>query len=147
MSTHERRGHDRLLCAGLVSICWRDEAGEHREAVVNLDDLSPGGACLHTEFPISEGTELLVGERDLAHVAYVRHCTAVQLGWLIGIQFGPEADPGPDICQPTHLLDPAAIPIDPELRNRPVISQELRDTIACLMLDTAMQEAEPESEG
>jgi len=38
-----------MLCADLVRIEWKDQAGNIREATAILEDISHSGACLQTD--------------------------------------------------------------------------------------------------
>ena len=35
----------RMLCADLVAVCWRDQAGKAKKAQAVLEDISASGAC------------------------------------------------------------------------------------------------------
>jgi hypothetical protein len=103
---NERRVDTRLLCAELVELNWKDKSARQHRRVVNLEDISLSGACLQSEMPILRGTEvtLLYGDGEL--VGSVCYCFYRDLGYFIGIEFGPGCRWSSKHFRPRHLLNP-----------------------------------------
>jgi PilZ domain len=142
MVTTDRRRHDRLLCAGLVEVRWSDEHGYPCETVANLDNLSPGGACLLVDSRIPPGTRIAVGHLICQVEAEVRYCSTSELGWVVGAQFLTGKTPGIRACSPSHCVDPKTIPTDLQLQDEHRLSPEVRSTIGCMTLYEAVRDKE-----
>ena len=52
----DARREKRDLCADLIKVCWKNEAGEHFQDWATLEDISASGACLQSEQPVPPGT-------------------------------------------------------------------------------------------
>src|ERR1700746_3610246 len=59
----DRRSEARLMCAEMVGIEWKDEAGKLRKCTGLLEDISVCGACLQLDAPIELGTPLEIAYR------------------------------------------------------------------------------------
>jgi hypothetical protein len=112
-----RRAERRLLCSDLVKARWVTAAGERREEVAILEDLSPSGASLFLGVPAPAGVPLTLATPEREFKGKVRHCTPTNNGYLIGVEF-PEAGGwrGEDAAAytPEHLLDVARLDFKPE---------------------------------
>ncbi len=142
MGITERRRYDRLLCAGLVEVRWSDEHGFPCEAVANLDDVSPGGACLLVDCRIPPGTRIAVGHLICQVEAETRYCRPSELGWVVGAQFLTGKTPGIRACSPEHCVDPKTIPADVAPSDEHRLSPEVRSTIGCMTLYEAVRNKE-----
>ena len=102
----DRRTVKRLLCADLVDVCWRDEAGRQKSEVMVLEDISLSGVCLQSERPHTQGAEVVIqyGEGTLPGV--IRYCVYREIGYFLGIEFTGDCQWPSDRFQPKHLLDP-----------------------------------------
>ena len=102
----DRRTVKRLLCADLVDVCWRDDAGRQKSEVMVLEDISPSGICLQSEWPHAQGTEVVIqyGQGTLPGV--IRYCVYQEIGYFLGIEFTGDCQWPAGRFQPKHLLDP-----------------------------------------
>lgn len=139
MRVPEKRRRDRLLCAGLVEVRWADAEGKACSMVANLDDVSPGGASLLLDCPVPQGTLVEFPLSGQTVNGRVRYCNAVDIGWIVGVEFGPDSHWDPSVCPPDHLLDPKSIPEGAQLREGDRLSSAVRNTISCLVLGDAVQ--------
>jgi hypothetical protein len=140
----EKRRGDRLLCAGLVEVRWTETSSGECKAIANLDDLSPGGVSLLLDRPLPKGAFVEFTHSGQTVSGDVRHCNRTEIGWIVGVQFGPESQWDPEAYPPEHLLDPDSVPEDVQLRVGPHLSPETRSTIACLVLSQAVRREEDE---
>jgi hypothetical protein len=138
MVTTDRRRHDRLLCAGLVEVRWSDEHGYPCETIANLDDLSPGGACLLVDSPIQPGTRIAVGHLISQVEAEIRYCSSSELGWVVGAQFLTGKTPGIRACNPSHWVDPKTVTAGARPQPEGQLGLEVRSTVECLTLYEAV---------
>lgn len=101
-----RRNENRLLCAELVEITYRDAAARQTRLVVNLEDISLAGACLQTETRVPDGTSVCIryGEGDLPGT--VRYCVFRDSSYFLGIQFEEGCTWSQTRFKPEHLFDP-----------------------------------------
>ena len=102
----DRRVETRLLCADLVDVQWKDQAGRTRRSVANLEDISISGACLQVEHPVSLGTSYRIHYPNGTLVGKVKYCVFREIGYFLGIEFEPGTRWSRDDFQPQHLLDP-----------------------------------------
>ncbi len=135
----EKRRGARLLCAGLVEVRWVDPSDGPTKAVANLDDVSPGGVSLLLDRPVEQGTRVDFLYSGQIVTGDVRHCTSIDIGWVIGVQFGPDSQWDPQALPPEHLLDPTSIPADAYAKDGEHLSQAVGSTIACVVLNKAVQ--------
>ena len=101
----ERRNNNRLLCAELVELIYRDIAGRDCRRVVNLDDMSRAGACVQLEVAIPEGTRVKLRYPGGELSGDVRHCGFRERSYFLGIAFNQDCQWSPGYL-PRHLLDP-----------------------------------------
>lgn len=102
----DRRCEPRLLCADLVEIEWRDQAGRVRKTVANLEDISESGACLQLDnaIPLNTPVRMVYPKGDL--VGQVRYCVYREIGYFLGVQFDTGTRWSKRDFRPQHLLDP-----------------------------------------
>ena len=74
MSIMDRRVEPRLLCADLVDVQWKDQAGRTRRSVANLEDISLSGACLQVEHPVALGTAYRISYPKGILTGRVKYC-------------------------------------------------------------------------
>jgi hypothetical protein len=138
MQVSEKRRDDRLLCAGLVEVHWADAEGRASATIANLDDLSPGGVSLLLECPLPQGTQVEFSHSGLRVSGEVRYCKPTELGWIAGVEFGPESQWDPAVCPPEHVLDPRSIPENARLGKGALLFQKVGSPISCLVLRNAV---------
>jgi hypothetical protein len=102
----ERRTDNRMLCADLLELVYRDGTGSERWRIVNLEDISRAGACVQSESRIPDGTNVVLryGGAELAGV--VRYCGFRDGCCFLGIEFAADCRWSPGCFVPEHLLDP-----------------------------------------
>lgn len=101
----ERRSEPRYLCADLVTVVIHGLGGPVEEAVANLEDISPSGACLQLEAAVGVGTDIEIVCSTCRLKGKVRHCRFVEIGYDVGVEFEPRAAWDPARFEPQHLLD------------------------------------------
>ncbi len=102
----ERRIENRLLCAELVELIWKEDSGRQRRRVANLEDISLSGICLQMEAPILPGTPITMKYGDGELVGTVRYCVYRQFGYFLGIELLEGCRWSTEHFRPEHLLDP-----------------------------------------
>ena len=140
MGIPENRRHDRLLCAGLVEVRWSDQNGFPCETVANLENISPGGACLRVDCPLQPGTRIAVGQLIGQTEAVVRHCTRSDLSWAVGVQFLTGKAQGIQACNGTHALDPKTVTGDEQRPKDLKLAHDVRGAVECLALYEAVRD-------
>jgi hypothetical protein len=105
LSMQERRTEVRMLCADMVEVCWKDQAGRMRKATGLLEDIAASGACLQLEVPVPLESEIHWESPHQAFVGRVRYCVYREIGYFIGVEFEPESRWSKKTYQPQHLLD------------------------------------------
>jgi hypothetical protein len=101
----ERRSEVRMLCADMVDVCWKDQAGRTRKATGLLEDISASGACLQMETAVPPEAEIHWESPRQAFAGHVRYCVYREIGYFIGVEFEPESKWSKETYQPQHLLD------------------------------------------
>lgn len=99
----DRRSEWRKLCADLVEVMWRAEAGSWT-VTANLEDISSAGVCLLLPCELAPGQRV---EMRLWEVlpGTVRHSQPSVLGWVTGIQFDEGSAWDEERFPPKHLFD------------------------------------------
>src|SRR5580704_12282541 len=101
----ERRSEPRYMCSELVTIVTRGAGGPPAEAVANLEDISPSGACLQLEDAIQVGTDIEIVCSQCRLKGKVRYCRFVEIGYDVGVELEPRAAWDRRRFEPDHLLD------------------------------------------
>ncbi len=115
----ERRTDNRLLCAELVEVSWKDDGGRRRQRVANLEDISLSGICLQLEQEVDPGTAISVSYGDGELVGIVRYCVYRDIGYFLGIQLEEGCRWSTQHFKPQHLLDPLELLDRSMLRHQP----------------------------
>jgi hypothetical protein len=102
----DRRVEPRLLCADLVDVHWKDDAGRARRAVANLEDISLSGACIQIDKPIPLKTKVRIIYPKGALSGTVRYCVYREIGYFLGVEFEMGSRWSKQSFKPQHLLDP-----------------------------------------
>ncbi len=105
----ERRSEQRLLCADLVEIEWREDAGRRRRSIANLEDISASGACLQTDTAIPLNAQVLIRYPSGALRGEVRYCVYREIGFYVGVQFEEGTKWEESHFRPRHLFDPGSL--------------------------------------
>ena len=103
---HDRRVEQRLMCADLVDVAWKDTTGRRKKTVANLEDISFTGACLQLDVAIPLGTSVLIGHPNGSLPGSVRYCVYREIGYFIGIEFDPGIRWDQKQFKPQYLFDP-----------------------------------------
>lgn len=101
----ERRSEPRYMCSELVKIVTPGADGPLAEAVANLEDISPSGACVQLEEAIRVGTEIEIVCSACRLKGKVRYCRFVEIGYDVGVELVPRAAWDRRRFEPDHLLD------------------------------------------
>ncbi len=107
----DRRVEPRMLCADMVDVQWKDQAGRVRKGVANLEDISLSGACLQFDQPIPLQTDLRINYPKGELTGKVRYCVYREIGYFIGVEFEPGCKWSQRHFKPQHLLDPRRLVI------------------------------------
>jgi hypothetical protein len=102
----EKRNNNRLLCAELVELNYRDMAGFQRRRIVNLEDISPAGMCVQLEARVPDGIEVRVCYEGGEFIGEVRYCAFRDTSFFLGIQFAEHSKWSKKQYCPEHLVDP-----------------------------------------
>ena len=102
----DRRIEPRMLCAEMVDVQWKDKFGRIRKGVANLEDISLSGACLQFHQPVPLQTALCISYPKGELLGKVRYCVQREIGYFLGIEFGPGCRWSDKHFKPQHLLDP-----------------------------------------
>jgi hypothetical protein len=108
-SKPERRSQVRLLCSELVFVEWETAPGSHSESRAILEDISPSGACLQLEAPVSKGARITIHVPQVVLAGRVCYCVFRDYGYFIGVQFDDGSKWSPARYKPQHLLDPRTL--------------------------------------
>jgi hypothetical protein len=101
----DRRTENRMLCADMVQVCWKDQAGRKKSATGLLEDISPSGACLQMEAPVGLGTAIRWRSADSEFKGNVRYCVYREIGYFVGVEFVADSRWSKKAFRPQHLLD------------------------------------------
>src|SRR5579871_4306755 len=102
----DRRSETRLWCSDLIKVRL---GGRGVELVGNLEDISPSGACVQFEEPVTPGTRvaLKLGRRLFRGCA--EYCVHDDLGYFVGVWFDADCRWSRELYEPKHLLDPTQV--------------------------------------
>jgi hypothetical protein len=104
-SMQERRSEVRMLCADMVEVCWKDQAGRTQKATGLLEDISASGACLQLETAVPLEAEIHWKSPQQEFAGRARYCVYREIGYFVGVEFEPESRWSKETYQPQHLLD------------------------------------------
>src|ERR1035438_7345743 len=105
----ERRWERRLLCADLVQVEWRDQAGETRSTTAILEDISRTGACLQTDVPMPVEAWVHVRHGRKTLEGKVSYCAYHDIGYYAGVTFTEKQHWSQRLFRPKHMVDPAEL--------------------------------------
>jgi len=101
----DRRLESRMLCADVVDAFWIGSDGERQSANALLEDISASGACLQFESAVPLGVNLTWGSPKQEFTGEVRYCVYREIGYFVGVEFGPQSRWTKKAFKPQHLLD------------------------------------------
>ena len=104
-SMQERRSEVRMLCADMVAVWWKDQAGKTLKATGLLEDISASGAYLQMELAVPLEAEIHWESPQKAFAGRVRYCVYREIGYFVGVEFAPESRWSKETYEPQHLLD------------------------------------------
>ena len=99
----QQRAEPRFLCSELVRVRVGRE-----QAVANLEDISPSGACLQVERAIREGDALEIVGAKCRLRGIVKYCRWSGAGYQVGVRFDPGKSWNLNRFEPSYFL-PLAI--------------------------------------
>jgi len=105
MSVMEQRTEVRMMCADMMEVCWKDQAGKAQKATALLEDICASGACLQLEIPVPLGTEIYWECPKQEFKGYVRYCVYREIGYFVGVEFTAPSKWSKKVYKPQHLLD------------------------------------------
>jgi hypothetical protein len=94
-----------MLCADMVEVQWRDEAGGRWRGGALLEDISASGACLQVESPIPLGAEIRWEGPGKRFEGEVKYCVYREIGYFVGVEFHSGSRWSKKDYRPQHLLD------------------------------------------
>ena len=94
-----------MLCADIVEVHWRDQAGRNYHGTGLLEDISASGACLQVESAIPLGAEIRWEGSGKRFVGEVRYCVYREIGYFVGVEFHCGSRWSKKDYRPQHLLD------------------------------------------
>lgn len=98
-----------MLCADFLDACWTDKSGKRRRAVVNLEDISASGACVHMDQPVPIQTPMRLTYDNGELQGEVRYCVYREVGYFVGIEFTSGCSWSIRRFRPLHLFDPSRL--------------------------------------
>jgi hypothetical protein len=102
-----RRLEARMFCADIVEVRWQDpKTGHTRQAMANLDDISPRGASLGVDYIIAAKTPVRIIHSEGELTGKVIYCLWQDVGFVIGVEFDPDCRWSQDNYRPQYLSDP-----------------------------------------
>lgn len=108
----DRRSAERWWCSHLVTITG--PAASAAAQTVNMENISPGGACIAAEMPFDTGDRLHLQTSGFETVVTVAYCNVREHDFAVGLAFEDGFRWSPDIWKPDHLLRPPGSPLADE---------------------------------
>jgi len=102
----DKRLSRRFLCAELVEVRWKDQAGRLVRRVANLEDISRRGACVQVEGRLPLDTDIVLHCDGGDLPGRVRYCLHREGSYFVGIEFEEGAQWSQRRFRPQHMLDP-----------------------------------------
>ena len=94
-----------MLCADMVDVYWKDQAGKKHHVTALLEDISPSGACLQLEGALPLGVQIHWKSPKHEFTGRVQYCVYREIGYFIGIEFDSQSRWSKKTYRPQHLLD------------------------------------------
>jgi hypothetical protein len=102
----DRRAEPRMMCADMVEVFWKDQAGKRRHVTALLEDIAASGACLQFETPVPVGVVVEWQSPRLEFRGTVRRCVYREIGYFVGVEFTASSKWSKSVYRPQHLFDP-----------------------------------------
>lgn len=83
----EERSEQRLMCADLVDVRWKDKSGRSRRVVANLEDISESGVCLQVDVQIPVCAVVRITYPSGEYTGVVRYCQSKDFAHFVGVEF------------------------------------------------------------
>jgi hypothetical protein len=111
----QKRSEPRYMCAELVNIQIRHEDQTVEEAIANLEDISPSGACVQLEAAVRVGADIEIVCSKCRFKGKVRNCRFAGHGYDVGVAFDSPQAWDASRYEPAHLLpvETGLTPMDP----------------------------------
>jgi hypothetical protein len=100
----QKRSEPRYMCAELVNILIRHEDQTVEEAVANLEDISPSGACVQLDAAVRVGADIEIVCATCRFKGQVRNCRYTDGGYDVGVIFDHPRAWDVSVYEPAHLL-------------------------------------------
>jgi PilZ domain len=100
----EKRSEPRFMCAELVNIRISHEDQTVEEAIANLEDISPSGACVHLDAAVRLGADIEIVCSTCRFKGKVRNCRYAEGAYDVGIAFDTKRAWDASRYVPAHLL-------------------------------------------
>ena len=100
----QKRSEPRYMCAELVNILIHHDDQTVEEAIANLEDISPSGACVHLDAAIQLGSDIEIVCAACRFKGKVRNCRYAEGAYDIGVAFDHPRAWDVSRYQPAHLL-------------------------------------------
>lgn len=100
----QKRSEPRYMCAELVNILIRQEDQTVEEALANLEDISPSGACVQLEAAVRVGADIEIVCSTCRFKGKVRNCRFAGAGYDVGVAFDKPGAWDASRYEPAHLL-------------------------------------------
>ena len=100
----EKRGEPRYMCSELVNILIRHEDQTVQEAIANLEDISPSGACVQLDEAVRLDADIEIVCSACRFKGKVRHCRFAGSLYAVGVAFDDPAAWDASRYEPAHLL-------------------------------------------
>lgn len=100
----QKRSEPRYMCAELVNIRIRHDDRPVLEAIANLEDISPSGACIHLDTAVCLGTDIEIVCSTCHFRGTVQNCRYTGDAYEVGVAFDNSYAWDANRYQPAHLL-------------------------------------------
>ena len=100
----EKRSEPRYMCSELVNILIHHEDQTVQQAIANLEDISPSGACVQLEKAIRLGADIEIVCSTCRFKGKVRNCRFAGSGYDVGVAFDKPRAWDAARYEPEHLL-------------------------------------------
>jgi hypothetical protein len=95
-----------MMCADMVEVFWKDDAGKRRRTMALLEDIAPSGACLQLESPLPPNTLIDWTSQHQDFHGRVCYCVYREIGYFAGIEFNASSRWSKTMYVPQHMFDP-----------------------------------------
>ena len=92
------------MCSEIVNVSFQDQQDTQVATTALLEDLSPQGACLSLDMPLTVGLRVRLETDGFGREAEVRYCELGDYGYLVGVEFAAGEEWHRQEWQPSHLL-------------------------------------------